>query len=212
MLGGRNLLEDSPGLVYLGPDGGGGEFCCIGRAAQQIAELVPEENRFERQGRLSALVAVDISVQAGDRFIENGFIVEFFETFGELTGDGEFCFQPFGGAEVSQESILERCFLLLINNGLGLLGGDLEMSVFLHFLFCDFPPFFPILGNDVWHEQLLDLVDRRFSAVALEHQFDQFEMMEGGHFTKLCEFGKFARKNMAVREGFERIGRKSEVH
>jgi hypothetical protein len=161
---------------------------------------------------LSALVTVDVGVQAGNDVVDAALVVEFIETLGEFASDNELGFQAFRGAEISAETILQRSFLLLINDGLGFFRGDLEMAVALHFLFSDFPPLFPILGDDVGHEELLDLIDRGLAGVALEDEFDQIEVMERGHFTELGKFGELARHDVVGRNALEGIGGEGEVH
>ena len=62
----------------------------------------------------------------------------------------------------------------------------LEMAVFLQFAFGGFPPFFPIVLDDIGHQDLLDLVDGGAVAEALQDQFDQIQMVQRRHLAEGC--------------------------
>ena len=86
------------------------------------------------------------------------------------------------------------------------------MAVLFQFAFGGFPPFFPIIPNDIRHERLLDLVDRGVAAVAVEDEFDQFEMVGRGQLAQAFEIRRFARENMILGNGFERFRGERQVH
>ena len=68
--------------------------------------------------------------------------------------------EPFGRPEIRQQPVLQRGFLRLIDDGIGLLGRHHEMSVLLHLQLGGFPPLLPIICDDIRHEHLLDLIKR----------------------------------------------------
>ena len=77
------------------------------------------------------------------------------------------------------------------------------MPILFEFLLCGFPPFLPVIRNDIGHQDLLNLLHRRTPVVAQQHQFDQLQMMQCGHLTKPLEIGKFLSQNMRGLNRFE---------
>jgi hypothetical protein len=86
------------------------------------------------------------------------------------------------------------------------------MAILLQFALGGFPPFFPIIANDVRDQDLLNLIHRSFSAVTVEDEFDKFEMVGGRHLTEIFEIGSFAGENVVFGDGLERFCRECQVH
>ena len=93
--------------------------------------------------------------------------------------NGDARLQTFGRAEIRERTRLQRSFLFLKNDRLGFFHRHDEVAVFFHFALRRFPPFFPVVADDVGHEHMLDLVHRRFAVKTVQHQFDQIQMMRG---------------------------------
>ena len=127
-------------------------------------------------------------------------------------GDIEAGFEALGGAEIGQEAALQGDFLELVNDGLGFFGGHLEMAVFLEFAFGGFPPFFPVVGDDIGDQDLLDLVHGGAVAEALEDELDQIHMIQGGHFAEDAHIGNLAGVDMVLGNGLEGFGGEGHVH
>ena len=103
-------------------------------------------------------------------------------------------------------------FLELVNDRVGFLEGDLEMAVFLEFAFGGFPPFFPVVLDDVRHEDLLDLVHGGVVAEALQDQLDQVQMVQRGHLAQGVQVGNLAGVDMVLGNGLEGFGGEGHVH
>jgi hypothetical protein len=81
------------------------------------------------------------------------------------------------------------------------------MAVLLHFALGGFPPFLPVVGDDIGHERRLDLIRRRLAAEAVQDQFDQVEVVRG-EMAHGVEVGRLAREDVILRHRLERFGGK----
>ena len=59
---------------------------------------------------------------------------------------------------------------------------------------------------------MLDLVHRRPAAKALQHQADQFQMIQRGHLAQRRDVREFLRQDMLRGNRLERIRRKTHIH
>ncbi len=59
---------------------------------------------------------------------------------------------------------------------------------------------------------MLDLVRGRLAAVAVQDQFDQLEVVGGGHLAQVFQIRRFARENVIFRNGFKGFSCKRQVH
>ncbi len=119
--------------------------------------------------------------------------------------------QSLGRAKIRQQAVLQRCFLRLINDRLGFFQRHDEMAVLFHFAPRGFPPFLPVVADDIGHEHLLNLVRRRPAAVAVQHDLDQIQMMRG-HLAQAVEVGGLARENVVLGNRLERFGGERQIH
>ena len=151
------------------------------------ADVVADKNGFQGDGGLGALMGGDFGVQSENDFLGGGgAVVQIGKVAEDFMGDVEAGFQALGGAEIGQEAALQGDFLELVNDRVGFFEGDLEMAVLLEFAFGGFPPFLPVVLDDIGDEDLLDLVHGGAVAEALQDQFDQIQMMQGGHLAEGC--------------------------
>jgi hypothetical protein len=130
----------------------------------------------------------------------------------KLGRDGQLCLEPLGRPEIRQQPILQRRFLRLIDDGIGFLGRHHEVPVLLHLQLGGFPPLLPIICDDIRNEDLLDLIKRGPTAIAVENHFDEIEMMEGGGLLQAFEVNGFARENVILGDRLEGFRREREIH
>ena len=100
----------------------------------------------------------------------------------------------------------------MVNNRLGFLDRQLEMTVALHFFLGVGPPFFPVLFDYIRHQRLLNLRNSSLPAKALEHHFDQLKMVSCSRSLKTGQIGGLACLNMAGTERLENRCRKPKIH
>src|SRR5208282_3731799 len=108
----------------------------------------------------------------------------------------------------------QRRFLRLEHHRLGLLCRHDEVAVFFHFALGGFPPFFPIVADDIRHEHLLNLVRRCPSAETIQHQLDQIEMMRGqlaDAFRQFCQRLDMAALDFSRRRQFFKFGSHNKI-
>ena len=86
------------------------------------------------------------------------------------------------------------------------------MTVLLQFVFGDLPPFLPVIGDDVGHEHLLNLLECGFAAETLEHEFDEVQMVQSRHLPQRLDVRGLARQDVIARNRLERFRRKAQVH
>ena len=85
------------------------------------------------------------------------------------------------------------------------------MAVLLHFALGRFPPFFPVIADHVRHERLLDLIHRRLAVKAVQHDFDQVQVMRR-QMADGFQVRRLAGENVVLGDGLERFGRKRQIH
>ena len=213
VLGRRHLLQQLAQFQILRPDRDGSQLgFSAGRPGCQ-AEFVANENRFERQRRQRALVADDFDVQHVDRFCDGRVLIrQIGQVFQQFVGHTEPRFQTFGRAEIANQTLLQRNLLRLINNRVGLFRGHEKMAVLFQLMLGHLPPFLPVVCDDVRHEHLLDLLQRRLAAEALEHELDEIEVVQRRHLAQRLEVRRLARQNVVAGYGFERLRSEAQVH
>ena len=86
------------------------------------------------------------------------------------------------------------------------------MTVLFHLALGDFPPFLPIIRDDIGHEHLLDLIQRSAPIVALDDELDQVEVMQGSHLAQSLDVAHLAGENVIFIDGLEALGGEPEVH
>ena len=115
MLGSGHAVEQLPELKALIPKGRFGEFPIGHGEAGGDTQVVTEEDGFERECGLSALIAGDFRVQSRDGFGHDyGLVVEVFDVLEQFTGLGE------AGFEARRVEALVRSTL----DGLAVLGRE----------------------------------------------------------------------------------------
>ena len=119
--------------------------------------------------------------------------------------------QSLGRAKIPQQAVLQRRFLRLINHRLGFFQRHDEMAVLFHFAPGGFPPFLPVVADDIRHEHLLNLVRRRLAAEAVQHDLDQIQMMRG-QLAQTLEVGGLAREDVVLGNRLERFGGERQIH
>ena len=78
------------------------------RRAGGLAEFVADENAFQRDRRLRALVGVDFDVEGGDDLGGGGLlVVEVGSVFEDFAGDDDAGLEALGGAELGQQTVLQ---------------------------------------------------------------------------------------------------------
>ena len=210
---GHQLQNGAHFCAFLEPEGAGGQFALNGRGSSGIAHLIANKDGLQGHGRLCALVGGNFRVQGRNHFFGRGvFVVQVGKAFQHLMGDVQAGLQSFGGAEFRQETILQGNFFGLVNYRLGLFERDLEMAVFLQFAFGSFPPFFPIVLDDIRDEGVLDLIHRGAATKALQDQFDQVQMVQGGHLAEALNVRNFAGVDVVAGNGLEGFGGEGQVH
>ena len=154
----------------------------------------------------------DVRVQRGDDFACGAlFVGQIRRAFRQFGDDHDPRLQTFGRAEIGHQPGLQRYFLRLEDDRLGLFQRHDEMAVLLHFAPRGFPPFLPIVADDIRHERLLDLVRGRPAAVAVQHQLDQIQMMRG-HLAHVFQVVGLARENVVLGNRLEALGGKAQIH
>ncbi|PAW76125.1 MAG: hypothetical protein B9S33_21160 [Pedosphaera sp. Tous-C6FEB] len=213
MLGGGHRVEQLAELEPLVPEGALGEFSFGGSGAGGLAELVAQEDRFQCERWLGALVAGDFRIQRRDGVgDDDGFIVEVVHALEQLGGLGEAGFEAFGGLELLHHPLLDGGFFGLENDGLGLFERHDEVAVLFHLALGDFKPLLPVLGDDLGDELLLDLIERGFAAVAVEDEFDHPDVVASGHLAQAVQVGGFLGEDVAGGDGFQRVSGEGQIH
>ena len=154
----------------------------------------------------------DFDIERGDDFRGSGFVFEVGGVLQNFTCTGDAGLEALGGAEFTEQTVLERDFLGLVNDGVGFFKGNLKVAVLLQLAFGRFPPFFPIILDDVRDKHGLDLVHGGPAAVTFQDEFDEFEMVQGGHLAEAFEIGGLAGENMVLGDGLEGLRGKGEIH
>ena len=154
----------------------------------------------------------DVRVQRGDDFAGGGLLVgQVRRVLRQFADDRHARFQTFRRAKIRHQPVLQRRFLRLINDRLGFFQRHDEVSVLFHFAPGGFPPFLPIIADDIRHEHLLDLVRRRLAAVAVQHELDQIEMMRG-QLAHAFQVVGLARENVVLGNRLEAFDGKAQIH
>ena len=86
------------------------------------------------------------------------------------------------------------------------------MAILFELPFGRLPPFLPIIADDVWHQRLLDLIDGRFAAKAVEDDFNQLQMVRCRQLPQSLKIGRFSGQNVIAWNRPERFGRKRKIH
>ena len=89
-------------------------------------------------------MAGDIGVQGSDDIGNNGASLQILDAAEHFCGNADPCFQSLCLLEIRFHSIGQRGLLDLINNGIGLFGRQLEMTILLELRPRRFPPFLPV--------------------------------------------------------------------
>ena len=137
-----------------------------GRQPGGSAQFVARKDRFQRHCRLCALMRRDVRVQRGNDFPAAFLSVKSETTLISSATTRIRAFKPLAARKSASSAVLQRRFLRLKNHRLGLFRRHDEMPVLFHFALGGFPPFFPVVADDVRHEHVLDLVRRRLAAVS----------------------------------------------
>ena len=208
MLGCRKLVHQRAEFQLLRPNRLRLNLTFGGRQLGQGANVIAGKDRLQRHRRLRALVAGKLRVQRGHHLRSGGlFVRQILRVFEQLAGHGNPGLQALGRAEFVQQTVLQRDLFGLIHHRLALLERHLEMPVLLQLPLGRFPPFLPIVANHVGHQDLLNLVHRRFAPITVEHQLDQFQVIGRRHLPQSLQIGRLARQHVLLGNGFERFGR-----
>jgi len=121
-------------------------------------------------------------------------------------------FQPARRAKLAQQPLLKRHLVRLVNNRLALLQRHQEMPVLLQFPLRCFPPLLPVVADDVRHQHLLNLVRGCLAAVAVQHEFHQFQVVGGRQLAQALQIGRFPREDVFLRDRLERLRRERKIH
>ena len=213
MLGRRNQFQHRAEFdAVLRPDLRGGDFALDGGKAGHGAQIVAGKDRFERDGGLGALMRGNLGVERGNDFVgRSRFVRQIGRIFEHFPGHGHPRLQSLGLAKIRQQTVLQRRFLRLINDRLGFFQRHDEMTVLFHFAAGGFPPFLPVVADDIGHEHLLNLVRRRLAAVAVQHHLDQIQMMRR-HLAQALEVRGLARQDVILGNRLERFGGERQIH
>ena len=158
-------------------------------------------------------MAGDVRVQAGDEFTSDlRLVLDVLKLLECFHGHHGLELESLGGAEFSQQTIRQRNFTLLVDDGFALLERHGEVAVFLHLPLGDLQPFLPIIRDDIRHEHLLDLIQRSAPIVALDDELDQVEVMQRSHLAQPLDVADFAGENVVFVDGLEALGGEPEVH
>ena len=188
--------------VVLRPDLRVGDFIGGGRQSGNGAQFITRKNRFEGDGGLGPLMGDNVRVQRRNDFGGGRlFVRQIRRAFEEFADHHHARPQTLGRAKIRQQPVLQRGFLFLKDDRLGLFQRHDKMTVLLHFAPGGFPPFPPVVTDDIGHERLLDLVRRRPAAVAVQHQLDQIQM-PGGHLAQPIQIHRLACQDMVLGNRF----------
>lgn len=123
MPGGGQLIEELAEPHVLRPDRGVGQFALRRRHAGRLAQIVARKNRLQRHGGLVAQMRGDLRVQRGDDFARRaGLVLKVGHVLQHLARRKRAGFQALDRAEFTEEPLLERRFLVLIDDWLGFSG------------------------------------------------------------------------------------------
>ena len=213
MFGGGNGFEQRAELdAVLQPDLRGGNFPGGRRHAGGLAQFVARKNRLQRHRRLRALVRGDVGVQRGNDFVRaRRLVFQIGNHLEHFRHDGHARLEAFGLAKIREQAVLQRSFLRLINTGSVFFSRHDEMAVLFHFAPRGFPPFLPVVADDVGHEHVLDLIRRRLAAKAVQNDFDQIQVMRR-QMADGVEVRRLAREDVVFRHRLERFGGEGQIH
>jgi len=210
--GGDRLQQRAELDAVLQPDVRGGNFIRRGRCAGEFAQFVPRKNGFERDRRLRALVRRYVRVQRGDDFASRRrLVLQIGDALENFHDHQNARLESFRRAEFREQPVLQRSFLHLINDQLRFFQRHDEVAVLFHLALGGFPPFFPVVADDIGREDLLDLIRRRLAAKTVQNQFDQIQMMRG-HLPHAFEVGGLARENVILWNRLELLRRERQIH
>ncbi len=212
MFRGGNLFHHRAKLDVLGPDLRRGDFVGRRRQPGDFAQFIARKNGFQRDRRLRALVRQDVRVQRGDDFAGGAlFVGQIRRAFRQFGDDHDPRLQTLCRAEIGHQPRLQRYFLRLEDDRLGLFQGHDEMAVLFHFAPRGFPPLLPVIANHIRHQRVLDLVRRCLAAVAVQHELDQIQVMRG-QLAHVFQVVGFARQNVVLGDGLEALGGEAQIH
>lgn len=213
MLGGGHPVEQLPELEPLIPKGRLGEFALDHGEAGGLPQVVAEEDGLQRERGLRALMAGDFCVEGRDGFGDNGgLVVKVVHVLEQVGSLGEAGFEALGGLELHHDALLDGGLLSLVDDRFSLLERHDEVSVLFHLALGDFEPLLPVLGDDLRHKFLLNLIERRLTAITVEHELDHAHVVARGHLAEAGQSVPFLGEDMLGGDGLQRVGGKGQVH
>ena len=213
LLGSGKPLDHYGQVIGFFKNGSGGRLVFLRLHSGLRADCITQQNRLKCEGRLECQVILDRGVQYFQHLGQHRLLVfDVGDTLVKLGGSSQLRLQALGVADVAHQFIRRGKLLGMVNNRLGFLDRQLEMTVALHFLLGVGPPFFPVLLDDIRHQRLLNLRHGGPPAEALEHQLDQLKMVPCSRALQPGQVGGLACLDMTGTERLENRCRKPEIH
>ena len=151
--------------------------------SRKLNQVVANEDPVQSNGGLFFLLLGDFLVQTVDGLLEKaGFVGQVFMVFRHFVGDGNSRLQSSGVLKIAEQPFLNGNGLGMEDDGLAFFDRNAEVAVFFELFSDAFPPFSPIIGDDVRHQRFLNLGRRSGAAEALDHNLDKLDVAERGHF------------------------------